>query len=51
MAGGDEFDGIFDLLLEYFDWLVYVPRLFHGDIVLVKSGRGGFGVVGVQVRQ
>ncbi len=51
LAGGGEFDGIFDLLVEYFDWLAYVARLFHGNIVLVEIGRGDFGVVGVQVRQ
>jgi hypothetical protein len=47
LAGGGKFDGIFDLLVKYFDRLVDVARLFHGDIILVEIGRGDFGVVGV----
>jgi hypothetical protein len=51
LTGGCKVNGILDLLVKYFDGLVDIARLFHGDIIFVEIGRGDFGVVRVEVVQ
>jgi hypothetical protein len=49
LPGSCKFNYVFNLLVEHFDGLIDIARLFHGAVVVVQIGRGDLRIVDVEM--